>query len=87
MAKSIIEDVRDSMRTADALYRLIYVNIGVYLVLLIANSFTKLFSGNIDDTVLTMADGQKILVKTKPNSIIQKIIEFRKSCALPEVKG
>ena len=55
MAKSIIEDVRDNMRSADALYRLIYVNIGVYVLLLIANSFTKLFTGTNEDIVLGVA--------------------------------
>ena len=55
MAKSIVEELRDSVRTADALYRLIYINIGVYLVLHITNTFSKLFTGNNDDVILRFA--------------------------------
>ena len=71
MAKSIIEDVRDNLRTADALYRLIYANIGVYLLILITNSFTKLFTGNNDDIILTVA-AKWLAVPSNPEVLITR---------------
>lgn len=35
------------------------------------------------DTVLTFTDGERMLVRDEPDEIVQKIIRFRRSCALP----
>jgi len=71
MAKSILEDIRDNMRSADALYRLIYVNIGVYIVILITNSFSKLFTGANEDIVISLA-GKWLAVPANPHILITR---------------
>ncbi|MDZ4676239.1 MAG: flagellar FlbD family protein [Oligoflexia bacterium] len=38
------------------------------------------------DTVVTFTDGEKILLRTKPDEIMQKIILFRRLVGLPELK-
>ena len=35
------------------------------------------------DTVLTFTDGERLMVQDQPREIIEKIILFRRSCALP----
>lgn len=55
MARSIIGDFKENFNKADSLYRLIYVNIGVYLVILIGNSLSKLFTGTNEDLVIELA--------------------------------
>ncbi len=39
------------------------------------------------DTVITLTNGKKYVVKTSPEEIINRIIEFRRgySCRMPEV--
>jgi len=37
------------------------------------------------DTVLTFTDGERLMVRDKPDEIVQKIIRFRRSCALPAI--
>jgi flagellar protein FlbD len=39
------------------------------------------------DTVITMTNGKKYVVKTSPEEIINRIIEFRRNyyCRMPEV--
>lgn len=71
MAKSIVADIRDSIKSADALYRLIYANIGVYLLLLISNSFSKLFTGTNDDIILSYA-GKWLAVPSNLNVLITR---------------
>lgn len=39
------------------------------------------------DTVLVFMDGERIMVKDEPVEIVNKIIRFRRSCALPIVQG
>lgn len=38
------------------------------------------------DTLVTFTDGHKLFVKTKPEDIVRRIIEFRKKYSIPEVK-
>jgi flagellar protein FlbD len=38
------------------------------------------------DTVVTFSDGQKMLLKTTPEEIVQRIIEYRRRYSMPEVK-
>ncbi len=46
------------------------------------------FVESIPDTILTFLDGQKILVRNKPNEVIEKIVEYRRRCSPPlEMKG
>jgi flagellar protein FlbD len=37
------------------------------------------------DTVVTFTDGEKILLRTKANEIVEKIIEYRQQVTLPPV--
>ncbi len=37
------------------------------------------------DTVLTFTDGERLMVQDKPDDIVQKIIRFRRTCALPAI--
>jgi flagellar protein FlbD len=37
------------------------------------------------DTVLTFTDGERMMVQDEPKVIIEKIIRFRRSCALPGI--
>jgi flagellar protein FlbD len=37
------------------------------------------------DTVLTFTDGERMMVRDEPNAILEKIIRFRRSCALPGI--
>jgi flagellar protein FlbD len=37
------------------------------------------------DTVLTFTDGERLMVQDKPDEIVQRIIRFRRSCALPPI--
>ena len=39
------------------------------------------------DTVISFTDGNKIILRTKPDEIVKRIIQFRKeSTGLPEIK-
>ena len=71
MAKSIFEDLKDNIKSADALYRLIYINIGVYLLLLITNSFSKLFTGTNEDMILSFA-GQWLAVPSNLDVLVTR---------------
>jgi flagellar protein FlbD len=37
------------------------------------------------DTVLTFTDGEKVMVKDRPDEIVEKIVRFRRICALVPV--
>ena len=38
------------------------------------------------DTILTFKNGEKIVLKTSPQEIIDRIVQFRKRYMLPEIK-
>ena len=38
------------------------------------------------DTVVTFTDGEKIMLRTRPNEIVRLIVDFRKLAKLPEIK-
>ncbi len=38
------------------------------------------------DTVVTFTDGEKIILRTKPEHIVHLIVQFRKIVSLPEIK-
>ena len=38
------------------------------------------------DTIVTFTDGDKIILRTKPQEIIEKIIEYRKTFSLPVLR-
>lgn len=38
------------------------------------------------DTVITLTTGKKIVIKEKPEEIVERIIQFRKEINLPVVK-
>jgi flagellar protein FlbD len=38
------------------------------------------------DTVVTFTDGEKIILRTKPDDIVRSIVLFRKQLVLPETK-
>lgn len=38
------------------------------------------------DTILTFQNGEKIVLKTKPEEIIDRIVHYRKRYTLPEIK-
>lgn len=37
------------------------------------------------DTVLTFTDGERLMVQDKPEDIVERIIRFRRFCALPDI--
>jgi flagellar protein FlbD len=37
------------------------------------------------DTVLTFTDGEKLMVRDRPDEIVEKIVEFRRNCHLPRI--
>lgn len=37
------------------------------------------------DTVLIFTDGERLMVQDRPDDLVQKIIRFRKICALPGI--
>lgn len=40
------------------------------------------------DTVLTFTDGEKLMVRDRPHEIVEKIVLFRRRCALgPEIRA
>lgn len=39
------------------------------------------------DTVVTFTDGEKILLRTKPEEIVERIIKYRKKLGWPEIKS
>src|SRR4051812_19867572 len=71
MAKSMLGEVRDRLKTADALNGLIYTNIGVFLLILISNSISKLFTGNNEDTIIGLA-GKWLAVPANPEVLITR---------------
>jgi flagellar protein FlbD len=38
------------------------------------------------DTLLVFGDGKTLLVKNKPQEVLDKIIEYRRLCVLPTLK-
>ncbi len=43
------------------------------------------FIESTPDTVLTFTDGEKIMVREKPNDIVEKIVRFRRRCSPMEL--
>jgi flagellar protein FlbD len=43
------------------------------------------FIESTPDTVLTFTDGERMMVLDEPSKIVDKIIRFRRSCALPAI--
>jgi flagellar protein FlbD len=39
------------------------------------------------DTVVTFTDGEKIILRSRPEDIINRIVQFRRHVQLPEIKG
>jgi flagellar protein FlbD len=39
------------------------------------------------DTVVTFTDGEKIMLRTRPEDIVSMIVDFRKKIRLPEIQG
>jgi flagellar protein FlbD len=54
---------------------------------LVVNSDLIKFIENAPDTVLTLTGGEKIVVREKPEEVVQRIIAFRRSVlgGLPEL--
>jgi flagellar protein FlbD len=46
---------------------------------LVVNSDLIKFIENAPDTVLTLTNGEKIVVREKPEEVVQRIISFRRS--------
>jgi len=44
------------------------------------------FIESTPDTVVTFTDGEKIILRTKPQEIIERIVEYRKSYGLPQIR-
>lgn len=38
------------------------------------------------DTVVTFTDGEKIILRTKPQEIIDRIVQYKKNFSLPQIK-
>jgi flagellar protein FlbD len=54
---------------------------------LVVNDDLIVFLERTPETVLTMTEGKKITVKESTEEVLEKIINFRKSIALPEVRS
>jgi flagellar protein FlbD len=37
------------------------------------------------DTILIFTDGERLMVQNEPKEIVEKIVRFRRSCALPAI--
>lgn len=44
------------------------------------------FVESTPDTVLTFIDGEKMMVRDRPQEIVEKIVDYRRSCIVPVVK-
>lgn len=53
---------------------------------LVVNDDRIEFIERTPETVLTMSEGKKITIKESAEAVIEKIINFRKSVALPEIR-
>jgi flagellar protein FlbD len=54
---------------------------------LVVNDDLIEFIERTPETVLTMTEGKKVTVKESADEVLEKIVAFRKSIALPEVRG
>ena len=50
---------------------------------IIVNSDMIEFIESTPDTILTLTDGKKLIVKEKPEELVEKIIKFRRRVMVP----